>query len=337
MSNFYTVKFQFPLAWKVFLATSISLIFAIASMPNLRKAIYQVAPVKTLAIILNSSTDKEYGTSVVDLLESENSSIYSLDKYKIVKFSQGVVTEAMTRDQLRSVSGGRMQSMNSLSEIDQKLFIGTWNGAIISNVGGNWQKVYQAKEKVIISGVFKHADHYYALSSKGVFVLNEEFKLIKRLLKEEYIEEHIICAGKVYILSRKKLLQFKNKEWVTLHNNDRELYISKIATVNNSLALLTSKGLRTIDDKGQISNAELTEYSIDNFAANSNFQAVYVYKKGLFLRKFGEEWVHFPPPGKNKSRCSSMIIKDGTLWASFYGSGLYQINFKRLLELENSL
>lgn len=336
-AKFYTVKFQFPLLWKLFLATGISLSFAIMTLPKLRKAIYTAFPIKLVAVHFNSVKEKDAGTSLVNMLESTDGSIYAIDKYNITKFTGSTVEKELSRKQFLAISNGKYQPLKSFAEIDNILYAGDWYGGFYSKQSGKWKKVFQAAERHRILGIFKDKDNYYLISSKGIFVLSLQFKLIKKELENEYVKEPIIIQDQLYILTRKHTYQLKDKQFVPIYTSTKELSISKLAKCNGELLLLTKKGAMYLEKDGSLTPKFLFEHYIDDYTTDGKFEVVTVYKHGIFIRKNGSDWIQFPSPGKSKARSSGLIIKNDTLWAAYYTSGLFRIDFKRLLELEDEL
>lgn len=337
-AKFYTVKFQFPLLWKIFLASGISLTYCILTMSNLRKSIYQAVPFKLAAVHLNSFKEKDVSRSAVDLLQSQDGTIYSVDKYKITKYSGIRSEEELSKERYLRICNGKYQALNICEEYNGALYAGDWYGGFHTNQSGQWKKVFQADEKKArILGIHKKNDHFYLTSSKGLLVLNSQFKLISHELKEEYIYDSKVVNHKLYILTAKQVLLLENEKMTPVHSRTKNVRASKLSQSYGDLVLLTDKGVMFLEKDGSLSPGFLPEYSITDYTTDGNFEAATVYKQGIFIRKSGGEWIQFPSPAKTKARSSDLLIKDGVLWAAFYSSGLYRIDIKRLLELEDRL
>ena len=334
--KFYTVRFQFPILWKLFFIIVIGILVLTFGFPGFRKAVYKLVPFKTAAVLLNSERIYDKSRSVCDVFTGDSGELYLLYKNKLLK--KDAEGNKILLDSKR-VSGltGKYSSLKFGTVIDGNIIIGDWYGGVYRLSNDKWKRVYSVQEKKTYStGLLKKDKHYYLFTSKGVHKLDAGFKLVDKQLEGEVIEDASYFNKSIYIRTRNGLYRLTSENWERVLEIYKDSRVFGLDSNSENLILFSREGLIYLNKNLEEIKKELPGNSFSDYTFNKDYEFISAYKKGIFIRKFNQEWVHFPSPALVKARSSKNHFHNGIVWAAFYTKGFYGIDVERLLELEGA-
>jgi hypothetical protein len=319
-TRFYTVRYSFPLKWKVFMLAmaTFSLVFFVSS--TFRRSLIQLIPSQKVIVELSSSKIDGVSSPLHFLFNDEK--LHALTKNNIIEFPS--CETVFKSSELRGALQGKKSSALSCGLWhENKLYIGDWKGRLYWKNLEQWHSLELGAAKINDIAYFDGLFYVSTLNGLCEVDLTKKNSARVKLLGNKEVQNFVEHDGALYTSTENKIYIKKLGEvWRLAFTTSSK--INQLIVQDSKLIMATQSGLFNQDKLLGLEGMNVTKIR-GAFATDG---------VSLFHQHLGK-W-YSSVVSTEKDRIQDLIQEKDELLLLIYGKGLVKVSWRNLYSLESA-